>query len=81
MEFPRAFPHNLLKNPVEIGHIIKPGLVTYVWKAIEFAGNDDFAGFVDADFVEEADEGFVGVFFEVTAECLRREVGDFGNLG
>ena len=57
--------------------MVETGLVTDIRKAVELAGKNDFTGLVDTYFVQETDEGLIGMFLEITAECLRREVGDF----
>jgi len=72
--FAWRFAGDGLEYPIEVSDTVEAAVVGNGGDAIVPAVGQFFAGFVDADLVEEADKGVEGMFLKVPAESLRGHV-------
>jgi len=74
------FTGNFFKHPVEADGAAETCIICYGRNAVELTGNNFFAGFTDSYFTQKGNIRFAGMFFKITAECLRCKIGYIGNL-
>ena len=72
--FAWRFAGDGLEYPIEVSDTVEAAVVGNGGDAIVPAVGQFFAGFVDADLVEEADKGVEGMLLKVPAESLRRHM-------
>jgi hypothetical protein len=63
-----------LEYPIKVGDAVEAAVVGNGGDTVVLAVGEAFAGFVDADLVEEADKSMEGMFLKVPAEGLRGHV-------
>lgn len=66
----RRFACDAFEYPIKIGDAVEAAVVGNGGDTVVLAVGQPFAGFVDPDFVQEADKSVEGVFLEVPAESL-----------